>query len=321
MKIPDRPYNEQLRLKNLRSLNILDTDAEERFDRVTRLAKRLFRVPIALVSLVDENRQWFKSGIGINSTQTSRDISFCGHTILGNQPFIIPDASADSRFMDNPLVIGEPNIRFYAGVPLSFEDGTKLGTLCIIDHKPHYISQESLRDLVDLAKIVENELSVTHIATIDELTRISNRRGFILLAQKAITYCHEMEQPYALTYLDLNRFKRINDEFGHLEGDKVLQRFAQLMLDNFREFDICARIGGDEFVVFLSGASQRQAETVIRRFQNAVDEDNQKTERGYHINFSIGVVSAQPSEEKSIESLLSDADQQMYKGKKYILNQ
>ena len=115
MKAPETPADEAKRLATLRALGVLDTAAEERFDRLTRMAKRLFRVPIALVSLVDENRQWFKSCMGLATNETSRDISFCGHAILGDDIFIIPDTLADARFADNPLVVGEPYIRFYAG--------------------------------------------------------------------------------------------------------------------------------------------------------------------------------------------------------------
>ncbi len=120
MKAPDIPQDEQARIKALRSLNVLDTPSEERFDRLTRLAKRMFDVPIALVSLVDENRQWFKSCIGLDVSETPRDISFCGHAILGSEVFIIPDTKKDERFTDNPLVLNDPHIRFYAGCPLRY---------------------------------------------------------------------------------------------------------------------------------------------------------------------------------------------------------
>ena len=118
MKSPDIPLNESTRIKALVDLNILDTIEEERFDRLTRLAKQLFGVEIALVSLVDTNRQWFKSKQGLAACETGRDISFCGHVILEQDIFHIPNALEDARFADNPLVIGAPNIRFYAGAPL-----------------------------------------------------------------------------------------------------------------------------------------------------------------------------------------------------------
>ncbi|MFV1921534.1 MAG: GAF domain-containing protein [Methylotenera sp.] len=155
MKKPSIPPDEAARLKTLRYLNILDTPAEERFDRLTRMAKRLFDVSFALVSLVDENRQWFKSCAGLDVSETPRDISFCGHTILGDDIFIIPDATKDERFADNPLVLNEPHIRFYAGCPLKFTNGNRLGTLCIIDQQPRNLTDEDLIVLKDLASMVE----------------------------------------------------------------------------------------------------------------------------------------------------------------------
>ncbi len=130
MKSPDTPNNEEARLKSLHSLDILDTPAEERFDRYTRLAQRMLNVPIALVSLVDTDRQWFKSCLGLDAVETSREVSFCGHTILCDELLVVNDALADERFADNPLVTGAPNIRFYAGYPLIYSDGSNLGTLC-----------------------------------------------------------------------------------------------------------------------------------------------------------------------------------------------
>ena len=186
LKIPDLPDDESSRLTTLNALNILDTEPEERFDRLTRIAKRLFDVPIALVSLVDENRQWFKSCIGLNVRQTDRNISFCGHAILGDGIFIIPNALKDERFADNPLVIDEPHIRFYAGCPISVPDGHKMGTLCIIDRKPRQLSQEDLELLQDLANMVGQELAALQMATLDELTGIANRRGFKILKQFCI---------------------------------------------------------------------------------------------------------------------------------------
>ena len=121
MLAPSLPEDEDQRIATLRALKILDTDPEERFDRITRLASRFFNVPIALVSLVDVNRQWFKSSYGLGISETSRDISFCGHTILNTEILAVEDATKDERFVNNPLVSGDPDIRFYAGKPLAVD--------------------------------------------------------------------------------------------------------------------------------------------------------------------------------------------------------
>jgi diguanylate cyclase (GGDEF)-like protein/PAS domain S-box-containing protein len=155
---PATPADESARLEELRGYEVLDTAAEPEFDRLTRLAQHLFEVPIALVSLVDANRQWFKSKVGLEASQTSREVSFCGHALLQQKPFIIPDAAADQRFADNPLVTGAPHIRFYAGAQLINSTGRALGTLCIIDRQPRELSATQQAMLVDLAALVVEQL-------------------------------------------------------------------------------------------------------------------------------------------------------------------
>ena len=315
MKKPDIPQDEPDRLETLRSLSILDTPPEERFDRLTRMAKRLFGVPIALVSLVDENRQWFKSCIGLSVSETSRDISFCGHAILGNGPFIIANAIEDERFADNPLVVNDPYIRFYAGCPLRAPDGRKLGTLCIIDRKPRSLGEEDLEALVDLASMVEHEFSALQLATMDELTNISNRRGFMLLAQHSLRLCTREKIPASLVFIDLNNFKPVNDTFGHAEGDRVLAVFADQLKGTFRDSDILARLGGDEFAVLVSNSSKEQVEHSIARLSRSLDKFNQEANRGYNISFSYGVVEYDHDRHRTIEALLSDGDTLMYQTK------
>jgi CheY-like chemotaxis protein len=153
------PDNEERRLAALRGLRILDTEPEERFDRVTRLAAALFDVPIAVISLVDENRQWFKSCVGLNARETSRDASFCAHVVYNQTPMIVADTFKDARFADNPLVTNEPRIRFYAGYPLTLNDGTCIGTLCLLDSRPRSLEMSDLEQLRDLADIALQELA------------------------------------------------------------------------------------------------------------------------------------------------------------------
>ncbi len=144
-------------------MRILDTSPEERFDRITRIAKSHFGVSTALVSLVDAERQWFKSRQGLDAAETSREISFCGHAILRDETLVVPDAALNPDFADNPLVCGDPKIRFYAGAPLHAPDGARVGTLCIIDGRPRTLSAEDLAVLRDLADCVEEELSMAAV--------------------------------------------------------------------------------------------------------------------------------------------------------------
>ena len=156
---PPVPPDEPARLATLRELKLLDTPAEERFDRITRVASKLFEVPIALISLVDADRQWFKSCVGISVSETPREISFCAHAIMSDEIFYVPDTHKDERFSDNPLVTGEPFIRFYAGYALDGPDGRKVATLCIIDQRPRELKPEDFSLLRDLGQWAEMELS------------------------------------------------------------------------------------------------------------------------------------------------------------------
>jgi len=158
MQAPAQPDNEALRIETLRQFLILDTPAESRFDNLTKAAASFFRVQIAVVSLVDTNRQWFKSICGLDATETPRDISFCGHAILQNEVMVINDALADERFADNPLVTGEPHIRFYAGAPLTVSNGVNVGTLCLIDRSPREMTTQEIEMLMDMAKVVVGEI-------------------------------------------------------------------------------------------------------------------------------------------------------------------
>lgn len=164
---PSHP-RERERLAALHSLSILDTDPEERYDRITRLVAAVFNVPMATISLVDEHRQWFKSRIGIKPRQTARNASFCAHAILSEQPLIVPDTLDDPRFNDNPLVMGEPCIRFYAGMPLRGPGGLNLGTLCLIDEKPRQFSEREEMMLKELAAMVEHEMGLRDAIAMQE---------------------------------------------------------------------------------------------------------------------------------------------------------
>jgi diguanylate cyclase (GGDEF)-like protein len=312
MLIPTKPADEGTRIDTLRSLNILDTSPEERFDRLTRLAKRLFGVPIALVSLVDANRQWFKSCVGLSVSETPRDISFCGHAILGDDILLIPDALRDARFRDNPLVTGDPNVRFYAGCPLKVPNGSKLGTLCLIDIVPRELDDDDRALLRDLAKMAEQEIAAVQLATMDELTMLSNRRGFEALAQHALNVCKRLEKPASVLFFDLNGFKAINDTYGHAEGDRALATFAELLRTSLRDSDVIGRLGGDEFVALLTDSTLAGTAEILRRLQQGLNRLNGKLQRGYDIRYSVGQVEFDVQRHVSISTLLAQADAAMY---------
>jgi PAS domain S-box-containing protein len=164
MQTPVKPSNEAQRLADLQALELLDTPAEERFDRITRTAQRLFGVATVLISLVDAERQWFKSACGLDASETPRDISFCGHAILADDAFIIENAAADARFADNPLVTGGPEIRFYAGMPVHGAHNCRVGTLCLIDPAPRRFDGADIAALADLGRLVEAEFHTRQLS-------------------------------------------------------------------------------------------------------------------------------------------------------------
>lgn len=312
MLAPAKPALEDERMHALHALNILDTQPEERFDRLTRLARRLFDVPIALVSLVDSNRQWFKSCQGLTLTETPRDVSFCAHAILSDQILMIPDAGSDERFQDNPLVTGEPKIRFYAGCPLKVGNGSNVGTLCLLDTRPRVLDAEERGLLRDLASMAEQEIVALQLASIDDLTQLSNRRGFEALAEHALSMCKRMGTPASLLFFDLDQFKRINDTFGHAEGDRALVAFAQVLRRVLREMDVIGRLGGDEFVALLLGSNAAAGDAVIERLQQALTAVNVELQGRYEINYSVGRIEYDPARHDTIKRLLADADGAMY---------
>ncbi|HEI8864991.1 TPA: sensor domain-containing diguanylate cyclase [Serratia odorifera] len=313
MKTPDLPDNEALRVQALHALKVLDTAAEERFDRITRMARRLFRVPIALV---DENRQWFKSNCGLSAQETSRDISFCGHAILGDDILMIPDTLQDPRFADNPLVTATPHIRFYAGCPLSYTQDLKLGTLCLIDDKPRQFDDEDANTLRDLAAMVEAELRSFQASTSDELTGISNRRGFQFLSRYSLNDCQRHQVSASLVFIDLDKFKQINDNYGHHAGDRALVTFAGLLKSVFRDVDIIARFGGDEFVVLVAGKKRFETERDVNRLQQQLEQSNAMRTEPYQLGFSYGIVEFEPQQPQEIDALLAAGDALMYQLKK-----
>lgn len=343
------PDNEEDRLEALRILGILDTVPEQSFDDLTLLAASVCATPMSFVSLIDRDRQWFKSHHGIAIEQTGRDVAFCAHAILEPQRIMeVPDAAADSRFADNPLVRAEPRVRFYAGVPLVTEGGYALGTLCVLDHKPRQLEprqraalqalarqataqlkmrsmHRALQQALESARTYQAELEETqrrlrrlnmqlHTQAItDPLTGLYNRLALMQQLNQAVARAKRADEPLSLLLIDVDHFKTFNDTYGHLAGDRALRRLAQIIRSTAREGDTTARYGGEEFVSVLPATPAEGAATVAERIRQAVFKAQW---RHRDITISIGVVTRQAGHPRcSAELLFQDADQALYRAK------
>lgn len=271
------PDNETERLQSLKAMNVLSSPADAALDGVTRLAQRISGLQIALISLVDVNRQWFLSRVGLQASETPRDISFCGHAICQKDLFVIPDALEDTRFADNPLVTGPPFIRCYVGMPLRNTDGYFIGTLCIIDPQPHKMDWDTLATLKDLARlaevVVENrrlgETQRQVLAGLDEagreallcpLTQMWNRRGFDALYHRAALKAARDDRPMGLAVVDIDHARQITATHGTEIGGQLTRTLAEILRRHARSYDIVAWIEDTTFAVLMPGVTPEDLE-------------------------------------------------------------
>ncbi|HEX5713201.1 MAG TPA: sensor domain-containing diguanylate cyclase [Solirubrobacterales bacterium] len=311
------PPEEERRIAALHALRILDTEPEERFDRITRLAQRLFGTTMASVTLIDSERQWFKSMQGMEGEENSRDVSFCAHTILDRETLVVEDASLDQRFADNPLVAGDPNIRFYAGHPVAAPGGEHLGTLCVFDTEPRAAAEFEAEALEELAAMVEAEIASLSLAIGDELTGLSNRRGFEMLGPRLLAAARRLRLPVTAIYADLDFMKPINDEHGHEAGDRAIAEVGALLEQSLRGSDLIARLGGDEFCAILVGAASEAETPPLDRVEAALAERNARTGEPFALSLSLGTATALPGEEEiTLDELVATADLRMLEAKR-----
>lgn len=282
------PVDERERLAALRELNLLDTPAEERFDRVTRLACRVFDVPIAVLSLVDADRQWFKSVQGLRLRQTPRSVAFCGHTILGAAAFQIPDAHQDDRFRGNPLVTGGPLVRFYAGHPVVGPDGRKVGALAILDRGPRLLGPSQLESLADLAGVVEAELRVSRLSwvqqemiaetdpvrrqgMIDPLTQSWSRRALLEILTRELTLAARSRNALGAAIVEIDRYPQLLESRGRAEAEAHLAEVSDRVRSALRPYDAAGRVGERQFLVILPGADLARAASALERVRGVLE--------------------------------------------------
>lgn len=311
----DKLNDETGRLAALARYDILDSPADGAFDRITELVRAVLGVPICAVSLVDVDRQWFKSHPGVDASETSREIAFCDHTIRGRDPMIVRDASIDSRFRENPLVTGDLGIASYAGVPLETPDGYNIGTLCAIDTRPRDFDPGQIAILKSLAALVVDQLELRNMADRDSLTGALTRRAFVAEVEKKITLFDRSQRPAALVMLDIDHFKRVNDTYGHAAGDKVIRAVVEACQGTRRPADTLGRLGGEEFCLLLAETTEAAAIHAAQRFCCALRNLVIVNDPPLSVTASFGVA-AIGADRMTSDLWLAAADSALYEAKR-----
>lgn len=310
----------------LHVLDLLDTEPEDEFDELVQLAAEICNTPMSLVTLIDSERQWFKAKIGVELTETHRDHAFCSRAIEQPDLFMVKDASRDPRFHDNPLVTGDPGIRFYAGIPLQSADTIAYGTLCVIDTVPRDLTagqQNALRILARQVQarielraqqkaLAQANVKLERLANTDALTGLYNRRAFDERIAAQFAVAERNERPLSVLLMDLDYFKRRNDQFGHTAGDEALRALGLILKETARAGDVAARIGGEEFAVLLPETDGCQAKSFAERIQASLAELSLTSGP---LTASIGIASKDRFK-RTWDRLLVCADDAMYEAKR-----
>lgn len=332
----------------LRAYAILDTPPEAAYDDLLTIASVICETPMGAMSLIDGERQWFKARLGVDATETPRDVSFCGHAILEPEKvLVVENAVDDARFSQNPLVLGDPSIRFYAGAPLRAPGGEAIGTLCVFDSKPHVMRPDQVAAMRALSRQVTRMLELrsatralrhhaserdwyeqqmlqyqselesrnadlAELSRTDALTGLPNRRAFdaaLHAALEGLTDTVASRGP-SVALVDIDHFKTINDLHGHPTGDRVLADVAAVLRTSAGPLTTVARYGGEEFAVLLPGADGLAAELQGEYLREAV----QNLPIGFPVSVSVGVASRKAGED--VSSLVARADQALYAAKR-----
>jgi diguanylate cyclase (GGDEF)-like protein len=311
---PSQPLpDEQERLAALADLHVVDGGHEAVFDRIARIGQAALRFPLAHVTLITADRQILKTSGEMPNVVPDRSLAFCGLTIQGSDPLIIPDAQLDARVAHFPQVAGSPGIRAYWGMPLTTRHGYNVGAFCVLDFVTRHPGEADLSVLRDLARLTVECMEMRAQASTDVLTGVQSRRGLFSEGERLFAR-RSSANPGALScvFIDIDRFKLVNDALGHAKGDQVLRDFAVLLHGALRAELPIGRVGGEEFIVLLPGESLAGAYAVAERLRGTIE---QATLGGTHITASFGVAERLDTD-VSLDDLVRRADQQLYEAKR-----
>ena len=318
------PDNEPARLAAVRSYDILDSPPEVDFDALTHVASHSFGTPVAVVGLMDSDRLWFKSRLGLDVPQLDRQIAFCAYAVM--QPgklLVVEDLQQDPRFKQNPLVTNAPHVRFYAGAPIVDPNGFALGTIAVVDTKPRSLDTKEEAVLRDLSVLVmtalENRrrsLLLAKLALTDHLTGLANRAQFDRALASEMAHAKRTGEPFTVLCMDLDGFKGVNDRFGHAAGDEVLCEVARRLQQEVRAEDMVSRFGGDEFGIIMRDGSAVSAQALKGRITRAMSSPiTLSSGENVGVGISIGVAAYTDAIDSAVK-LLAQSDTELYLAKR-----
>jgi len=298
------PVDEEERLRSLERTLLLDTESDADLDRITTLASETLDTPIALISLVDRERQWFLSRVGLEASQTPRSMAFCAHAITQDSTLVVPDALADPRFNTNPLVVSEPHIRFYAGAQLRPQDGQPLGTLCVIDRTPRQFSPRQLHWLQLFSEQVSREIELRQRLARCPVTGFFNRSAFETLCQKEFERARRTHGSLTLMLLRVENLDQVRGLAEASAPDGLVAELAERFTALAAEPDLLGRYADACFAMLLVGASPERDQAVSDTLRAA-------SVRSLHPELLIGL-SRLEAEDLSAVDLLIRADNALF---------
>lgn len=333
---PPLPAHEGERLFALRTLDLLDTPAEDRFDRITRIAKTLFQVPMARITLVDADREWCKSRQGLVGGAVARAQSFSAHAILEDKVLWVENAAEDERFHDNPLVTGGAGVRFYAGYPIRTTKGHCVGTLCIMDTTSRALSPQSSALLADLGRIAGRELEASRDGTlcaeladkspeerrkwIDDVAGVWNRDGMLEILSRSLAKCAQEKRTATVLLVELDIGAKLREQWNSSGQDVIVSEIAQILRSSIPCQDTIGRTRAEQFTVLLRGLPVGTADERVAEIRKRLDQN--PTLRSMGVALHLGHTCVTPSgATNDVEAELENARRSLARARRVTASQ